>query len=89
MYCYFIYENKIKVFTSQLFSTLKEAVDYFWNIDKPEHYANQNFYYSELASFITNTGTAESKTKILIKFAEVELMDIYLKEWKKILPNNV
>ena len=82
-YIYEIKHNGIVEHTSPVFSSLKEAYDYFMEQDAPNHYSNIKFVRSHaISSSLVNKGTSIIDNNIIIRvqFKNVESPLSYI-EW--------
>ena len=83
---YVVYENSIKVHTSQIFPELETAVDFFLNEDAPAHYANEIFTRSVMGSYLKNDfakSRQEKKPIITVSFLETHPSVIPVYRWEK------
>ena len=76
-YIYEINHNGIVEHTSQLFSSLKAAYDYFMEQDAPNHYGKLKFKRSHAVS----SSLLNQSTNIRVLFKKVESKPVPYGEW--------
>ena len=83
---YAVYENCLKVYTSQIFPELEMAVDFFLNEDAPVHYAKETFTRSVMGSYLKNDfakSRHENRPIITVSFLETHPSVIPVSRWEK------
>lgn len=84
---YMVYENNVPVHTSRMFSSVKEAVDYFLKEDAPQHYADDTFTCSDVGSYFSNNYIEAKKNNrpcVMAVFREFYPSIIPASRWKEI-----
>ena len=81
-YIYEINHNGIVEHTSQLFSSLKAAYDYFMEQDAPNHYGKIKFKLSHVvSSSLVSKDISITDDVIYVQFKKVESESVPYSEW--------
>ena len=85
-YIYEIKRNGIVEYTSSLFSSLKDAYNYFMELDAPNHYGKIKFVKSHaISSSLVSKGRYPMNEVIYVQFKKVESNPVPYGEWSDLV----